>query len=373
MSSSADVRDRPLRPPLLHHDPLAGRMAFIAPERAERPNDADLVAVDAATDPGAWCPFCAGNEHRTPPAVLRAPAEASRSWHARIVPTRYPVAMEADPRDDAEGAVAPVRPAHGVHDVVVESARHESTILGVQPEEWRDVWHLCRARLERLAARGDLAWATIFKNSGPAAGASLAHVHSQLVGLDFVPPSIRAELAAAAADATGFARLIDDAVRSGRLVAEQAGLVALAPPAPRQPFETWILQLVAAPGALRRPRPTGRGMAVASRDPAPGHLPRRLRARHRLPHQHAPAGRGGRPAARCVSRVTRSCVAMRVGPGAGTAAAGLRRPAQAAGPSRALGKSEARAGVIGLARGPSSRTIASGRPRPASHLAAPRR
>jgi len=241
MSSSADVRDRPSRPPLLHHDPLAGRMAFIAPERAERPNDADLVAVDAATDPGAWCPFCAGNEHRTPPAVLRAPAEASRSWHARIVPNRYPVAMEADPRDDAEGAVAPVRPAHGVHDVVVESARHESTILGVQPEEWRDVWHLCRARLEMLAARGDLAWATIFKNSGPAAGASLAHVHSQLVGLDFVPPSIRAELAAAAADATGFARLIDDAVRSGRLVAEHAGLVALAPPAPRQPFETWIL------------------------------------------------------------------------------------------------------------------------------------
>ena len=45
MSSSADVRDRPSRPPLLHHDPLAGRMAFIAPERAERPNDADLVAV----------------------------------------------------------------------------------------------------------------------------------------------------------------------------------------------------------------------------------------------------------------------------------------------------------------------------------------
>ena len=177
--------------PRIHLDPLAARRVFVAPERAGRPGAADLVAM---SETGVSCPFCSGNESATPPDVLRSPADPSRPWRARIIPNRYPVAMESDPRDDAGGAVAPVRPAHGVHDVVVESARHESTILGVQPEEWRDVWHLCRARLEILAARGDLAWATIFKNSGPAAGASLAHVHSQLVGLDFVPPTIRAEL-----------------------------------------------------------------------------------------------------------------------------------------------------------------------------------
>lgn len=238
MPSPTDVPGRPSRPPLVHHDPLSGRMAFVAPERAERPNDADLAGTTTATNPGAWCPFCAGNEDRTPPAVLRTPADASRPWHARIVPNRYPVATGDGVR---ERSAAAVRPAHGVHDVVVESARHEANVLGVPPSAWRDVWHLCRARLDTLAARGDLAWATIFKNSGPAAGASLEHVHSQLVGLDFVPPIIRAEQAAVETDPAAFARLVDDAARTGRLVAEHAGLVAVAPPAPRQPFETWIL------------------------------------------------------------------------------------------------------------------------------------
>lgn len=226
------------RPPLLHHDPLSGRLAFVAPQRAERPSDGDLGGRDVGSDPRSWCPFCVGNEDRTPAAVLRAPADEARPWHARIVPNRYPVALDVPPAADTATGV---RPARGVHDVVVESARHESTILAVEPAAWRDVWHLCRERLARIAARGDLAWGTVFKNSGPRAGASLEHVHSQLVALDFVPPVMREELAAAAADPAAFTRLVDDAARTGRIVAEAGGLVALSPPAPRQPFETWIL------------------------------------------------------------------------------------------------------------------------------------
>jgi hypothetical protein len=84
------------------------------------------------------------------------------------------------------------RPAHGVHDVVIEAADHVRSILAVDPAHWRDVWELCRQRLAALADRSDLAWATVFKNSGPRAGASLEHLHSQLIALDFVPPVIEA-------------------------------------------------------------------------------------------------------------------------------------------------------------------------------------
>lgn len=210
----------------------------MAPQRAERPNDADLSGPDAAADPAVWCPFCAGNEDRTPAAVLQTPADASVPWRARIVPNRYPVVTD---ERNAETIVTAVRPARGVHDVVVESSRHDATILALEPAAWRDVWQLCHARLGMIGARRDLAWATVFKNSGPRAGASLEHVHSQLVALDFVPPVIGAELAAAAAEPSGFARLLDEAHRTGRVVAEVGALVALVPPAPRQPFETWIL------------------------------------------------------------------------------------------------------------------------------------
>jgi UDPglucose--hexose-1-phosphate uridylyltransferase len=125
--------------------------------------------------------------------------------------------------------------------VVIESAAHERSILALDAAAWRDVWELCQRRLGDLAGHGDLAWATLFKNSGPRAGASLEHLHSQLVALDFVPPLVAAELAAAATAADPFGDLVRAARSAGRVVAERAGVVALVPPATRQPFETWIL------------------------------------------------------------------------------------------------------------------------------------
>jgi UDPglucose--hexose-1-phosphate uridylyltransferase len=239
MSNSRPAHDPAASNPRLHHDPVAGRTVFVAPQRATRPHDADRP-----TDPGAtaaprdWCPFCAGNEHRTPPAWLRAPADAAQPWQSRIVPNLYPFALEAPV---ATGTAALPRAAHGVHDVVIESAAHERTVLAVESAAWRDVWTICRQRLEMLAGRGDLAWATIFKNSGPQAGASLEHLHSQLVGLDFVPQVVAAEVAAAIRSPHLFRDLIAAAEQTGRIVAEQADLVLLVPPAPRQPFEAWIL------------------------------------------------------------------------------------------------------------------------------------
>jgi len=227
--------------PRIHHEPLADRSVFVAPGRALRPDDSVLGATAGA--PRAWCPFCAGNESRTPPASLRAPADESLPWRARIVPNRYPVAVDVGER----AADSPCRVAHGIHDVVVESAAHERSILALTPDAWREVWDLVRRRLADLAGRGDLAWAGVFKNSGPAAGASLEHLHSQLVGLDLVPPALAAELAAAGVADDPFGALIAAARHDGRIVGESGDLVALVPNAPRQPLETWILPTAAEP------------------------------------------------------------------------------------------------------------------------------
>jgi UDPglucose--hexose-1-phosphate uridylyltransferase len=219
--------------PRLHHHALAALHVIVAPRRADRPADADLAAGGGG--PEQWCPFCVGNESRTPPDILRVPADPGLPWRARIVANRFPfVAADA-------AAVAGERAVHGIHDVVIESAAHDRSILALDAAAWRDVWELCRRRLGDLAGRGDLAWATLFKNSGPRAGASLEHLHSQLVGIDFVPPLVAAELAAAATAADPFGDLVRAARSAGRVVAERGGVVALVPPATRQPFETWIL------------------------------------------------------------------------------------------------------------------------------------
>ena len=225
----------------IHTDPLSGRAVFVAPARAERPQEESLAA----------CPFCAGNEALTPHEVLRSPADRALPWQARIIPNRYPVVVDRGHHHPDGLSVGPAagspRPAHGIHDVVVESPRHETSILEIDPLTWRASWQLVRERLGQLAERDDLAWGMVFKNSGPAAGASLDHVHSQLVALDFVPPVILAKLATGAGGGDLFAGILREAEIERRVVATTAALVALVPPAPRQPLETWILPRQPAP------------------------------------------------------------------------------------------------------------------------------
>lgn len=224
--------------PRIYHDPVSGRPVFVAPQRGDKPDDRALAArLGSSGDPQEWCPFCAGNESRTPPDLARVPADPTVPWRARIVPNTFPITV---PFPRQRGVEEP-REAGGIHDVVIESPQHDRSILDIDADAWHDVWSLCRQRLAMAASLNSLGWATVFKNSGPKAGASLEHIHSQIVGIDVVPPAIDAELIAVRRDATTFPRLLESARRGGRVVAERSDLVALVPPAPRQPYETWIM------------------------------------------------------------------------------------------------------------------------------------
>ncbi|MEI6239501.1 MAG: DUF4921 family protein [Planctomycetia bacterium] len=221
--------------PQRHHEPLALRTVFVAPQRAERP------VLTGGGGIAADCPFCTGHESRTPPTVMQCPADVKRPWHVRLVPNQFPVVTDAAPTTAPRDLAGLRQPAHGVHEVLVESPTHERSILAIDADRWRDAWELCRGRLAMLAERPDLAWAFVFKNSGPAAGASLEHVHSQLVALDFLPPLVAGKIAIAGCAGDPFGALIRQAEAEDRIVAEQGDLVALVPHAPRQPFETVIL------------------------------------------------------------------------------------------------------------------------------------
>jgi UDPglucose--hexose-1-phosphate uridylyltransferase len=87
----------------------------------------------------------------------------------------------------------------------------------------------------------------IFKNHGEAAGASLAHPHSQLIATPIVPSMVEEELQGALRHFRLKKRCIwcdivhQERRGGGRVVLDRQGFVALAPFAPRFPFETWIL------------------------------------------------------------------------------------------------------------------------------------
>ena len=87
----------------------------------------------------------------------------------------------------------------------------------------------------------------IFRNQGEAAGASLAHPHSQLIALPVVPKRLMEELNSSREYFNYKERCIYcDIVRQEkeqnvRIISENQDFMSIAPFASRFPFETWIL------------------------------------------------------------------------------------------------------------------------------------
>jgi len=104
-----------------------------------------------------------------------------------------------------------------------------------------------RDRMQDLKRDSRFRYIIIFKNHGAAAGSSIDHSHSQLIALPIVPREVRDEMDGARTHYASKERcvfcdiLAQDSRDGRRLVSDNADMVALAPYAPRFPFETWIL------------------------------------------------------------------------------------------------------------------------------------
>jgi UDPglucose--hexose-1-phosphate uridylyltransferase len=240
--------------PELRKDPIVDRWVIIAENRAERPqelSESEPPCVDASE-----CPFCEGHEEQTTPevAAYRAAGTAPNGpgWRVRAVPNKYP-ALEAIGAVEPHGqglyqGLAGV----GVHEVIIESPRHLRGTADLTVTELAEVLGMYRDRLLELAGDRRLVYPMIFKNVGAAAGASLAHTHSQLIATPIVPISVAEELAGAETHfrATGqcvYCALNAAELESGQRLIERpqsaasAGFVAYCPYAARFPYETWIV------------------------------------------------------------------------------------------------------------------------------------
>ena len=86
----------------------------------------------------------------------------------------------------------------------------------------------------------------IFKNHGEAAGTSLEHPHSQIVGMPVVPGQVRRRIEEALRyygdiGACLYCRVLDDELADGvRVVTENASFVTFVPYAALSPFHLWI-------------------------------------------------------------------------------------------------------------------------------------
>ncbi len=235
--------------PELRKDPITGRWVIISSERGKRPND---FQDQRTKKRGGFCPFCAGNERTTPNEILayRDPGATTPNgpgWRLRVVPNKFPaLQIEGDLNKQGEGLFDKMN-GIGAHEVFIENPDHNATLATMPARAVEDLLWAFRERIEDLKKDRRFQYTLIFKNEGLPAGATLEHSHSQLIALPIVPISVAEEL-------DGCRRHYDlkerciycDIVRQemqqrARLVGETAGFVAVAPFAPRFPFETWLL------------------------------------------------------------------------------------------------------------------------------------
>jgi UDPglucose--hexose-1-phosphate uridylyltransferase len=233
----------------LRKDPVTGRWVIISTERRKRPTDFQLTSVEIRPDDA--CPFCEGHERMTPRELLaerrNGNAPNGPGWELRVIPNQFPV-LRVEGMLDREGeGLFDKMNGIGAHEVIIETPRHDETLATMSAEAVELVLASFRARIADLKNDRRFRYIIIFKNHGTAAGALLDHSHSQLIALPIVPREVRDELEGARAHFAARERCVFcDIIRQEtkdvrRLIAENDEMVALAPYAPRFPFETWIL------------------------------------------------------------------------------------------------------------------------------------
>jgi UDPglucose--hexose-1-phosphate uridylyltransferase len=232
----------------LRKDPISGRWVIISVERGKRPID---FISPSQRKKGGFCPFCHGNEYTTPEEIMafRPPGTNANSpgWTLRVMPNKFPALEIYGDLNKAGVGIFDMMNGIGAHEVIVETPDHMLSLSTMPLKALEDVLWAYYLRLTDLRKDRRFKYVLIFKNEGDAAGASLEHSHTQIIALPIIPMLVKEETDAAKhyyglKERCIFCDVIHQEIESQkRIIYENSQYVALAPFAPRAPFETWIL------------------------------------------------------------------------------------------------------------------------------------
>jgi UDPglucose--hexose-1-phosphate uridylyltransferase len=232
----------------LRQDVTTRQWVIIAPNRNKRPKS---FALDTESqylpDWDENCPFCPGNEDRTPPEISRI-GDGQSSWRIRVVPNRYPALIpEGTATRRVEEGFFKTIEGVGAHEVIIESPLHNATLALRDVAQVEEVLLAYRDRYNALKRLASVRFISVFRNQGKAAGTSLEHPHSQVVATPIAPPDVRRKLDTALqyyddAGSCLYCDLCSHELRVGkRVVIETENFLVFHPYASRSPFETWII------------------------------------------------------------------------------------------------------------------------------------
>lgn len=231
----------------LRWDPLKDNWTIMSLGQGRRPQDF-LQSHDPPTQ--EFCPFCPGNESRTPLEVYAhrptGSAPNQPGWDVRVIPNKVPVlGIEGDLDNRAEGLYDRMN-GIGAHELIVETAEHGLHLADQTIDHLTEVLKAYRARLLDLRNDSRFRYIFIFKNCRIGTAANIRHAHSQLIAVPLIPPLVATELKSCEEHFQRKERcLICDLIRqerdsNERIVSDDNGFMVYAPYASRFPFELMI-------------------------------------------------------------------------------------------------------------------------------------
>lgn len=236
----------------LRVNPVTGDEVIIATGRARRPEDFQRPHSRDRSRP-ADCPFCPGNEHETPLETMARDHEDRKpnepGWLLRVVPNLYPaLTPDLAPGAPVSHGMYEAGAVPGYHEVIIHGPDHYASLAEMEPEAVLRVMDAYRDRYHAHCVKKEVAYVQIILNHGGVSGASLAHSHSQVFAIPFVPPAVEKELKRARAYRRGqgkgsciFCDLVSSELKGDRMVYSSPRYAAFAAFAPRYPFETWVV------------------------------------------------------------------------------------------------------------------------------------
>ncbi len=190
-------------------------------------------------------------------------------WSLRVFPNRFPaLVIEGDLQREGDGIYDHMNGV-GAHEVLVETPDHDRRFADLSLAQAQLVLGAYSDRINDLARDSRFRSVMIFKNYRAAAGATLAHSHSQIIALPTVPKTVADEMRGALdyyqfKERCLFCDLVQQEQRDRRrVVFENAGHLVIEPYAPRFPFETWIVPKVHRSAYESCPREELAGLAEA--------------------------------------------------------------------------------------------------------------
>jgi UDPglucose--hexose-1-phosphate uridylyltransferase len=181
------IREIRINPIVPSESVLVATARGMRPKKAEEPAPRDTrVHVDT-------CPFCRGNEDKTPPEIAAYPK--SGDWEIRIVENLYPVL--GDDRNDTSFSfgLQQAMDGYGRHEVMIDHFQHGIAVHEMSDPHLAMLFGAYQDRMKQLYESDPrLRYVLVFKNFGPAAGGSIPHTHSQIIATPVIPENVAREV-----------------------------------------------------------------------------------------------------------------------------------------------------------------------------------